>query len=154
MIGGVLDAIRTHVLAPQTAAPTPAEERVYPDPQRAPLKVQRATGQVVGLTSTPMNPQIGSGFGGVAGGTMTLRHIAALVLTVQGANRSNPEALRDTITTSLVRRALEVDWVNVYVAADQTIDKVGVTIEYADLEEGNLAAYATVVFTIDTEWTV
>lgn len=154
MIGGVLAAIRTHVLLPQSVAPTPDGERVYVDAQRSPMNVQRCTAEIVGLTTTPMNPQIGSGFGGVAGGTMTLRHIAALVLTVQGANRSAPDALRDLVTAALLRRALEVDWVNVTIAADQQVDKVGVTVEYADVIEGSLAAYATLVFTVDTEWTV
>jgi hypothetical protein len=153
VIGGVLEVIRARVLAPQATVPVLAE-RVYQDKQRGKLNVQRNTAELVGLTSTPMNPQIGSGFGGVAGGTMTVRHIAALVVTCQGANRSVPEAIRDKVTTSLVARALGVDWVNQVIGGGQTIDKVAVTIEYADIESESLAAYATVVFTVDTEWTV
>lgn len=154
MIGGVLDLIRTAVLAPQSAAPTPAGERVYLDAQRGPLNAQRCTAEVVGLTTTPIDPQIGAGFGGIAGGTMTLRHIAALVLTVQGASRSATGTLRDKLVTDLTRRALQVDWINANIGTDQEVSRVGVTIEYTDLESEKLAAYATLVFTVDTDWTV
>lgn len=153
MIGGVLEVIRTRVLAPQATVPN-VSERVWLDPDNVPLSVQPATAEVVGLTTTPINPEIGRGFGGVAGGTMTLRHIAALVLTVEGADREHPLALRDTITTALLTRALQVDWVNATIGGGQQVDKVSVTVEYADVTSGTLAAYATLVFTVDTEWTV
>lgn len=145
--------IRAAVLAPQEAAVDP-DCRVYLDPDNVPLSVEPATAEVIGLSTTPINPEIGSGFGGVAGGTMTLRHIAALVLTVEGADRQYPAALRDRIVTDLLRRALLVDWVNTYIAPDQEVSKVGVIVEYADLESEQLAAYATLVFTVDVEWTV
>lgn len=154
MIGGLLELIRAQVLAPQTVAPTPAERRVWLDPDNAPLNVQASTAEVVGLTSTPINPEIGSGFGGTAGGTMTLRHMAALVVAIEGADREHPAAVRDVVVSDLLRRALRVDWVNATIADDQEVSKVGVTVDYADIEEGNTAAYATLVFTVDVEWTV
>lgn len=153
MIGGVLEVIRTQVLAPQEAAVDP-DERVYLDPDNAPLNVQAATGEVVGMTSTPINPEIGSGFGGVAGGTVTIRHIAVLVVTIEGADREYPAKVRDKVVMALVRRALMVDWINSDVGDDQEVVHAGVTVQYDDLESEQLAAYATLVFTIDTEWTV
>lgn len=153
MIGGVLEVIRVQVLAPQAGVPVP-DERLYLDPDNVPLGVQPATAEVVGLSSTPINPEIGSGFGGVAGGTITMRHLAALILTVEGADRKYPAELRDRMVTSLLRRALLVDWVNAFVAPDQEVVDCKVTVEYADLETEQLAAYATLVFTVDTEWTV
>jgi hypothetical protein len=153
MIDGVIEAVRTRVLVPQASVPA-AAYRVYEDRQRGGIKAQRNTAELVPLTTTPMNPQIGSGFGGVAGGTATLRHILALVLTVTGADRKTPALLRGELTTQFVARALGVDWVNVPIGGGQAIDKLGLTIEYADLESDTLAAYATLVFTFDTEWTV
>lgn len=145
--------IRTQVLAPQEAAVDP-DVRVYLDPDNVPMNVEPATGEVYGLTSTPFNPEIGSGFGGVAGGTVTLRHIAVLVVTIEGADREYPAKLRDRIVTDLVRRALQVDWVNQYIAPDQQVIDCKVNVEYTDLETEQLAAYATLVFTVDAEWTV
>jgi hypothetical protein len=151
VIGGVLAAIRDQVAVPQETVPT-LEARAWFDPDGAPLGAQLTRLEVVGLTTTPMNPQIGAGFGGTGGGVMQLRHLAALVLTVEDASVGEAVARRDLIVTDLVRRAVGVDWINTTIAPDQDVQDVTVGIEYADLESDTNNAYATVTFTVDTEW--
>lgn len=156
MIGGLLEALRAQVAAPQAdvGAPAPGEvdRRAWLDLDASPIGAQLTELDVVGLTTTPVNFEIGSGFGGAPGGIATLRHLAAVVLTVEDASVADAVARRDAITTDLLRRAAHVDWTNVYLAADQTVQDVNVTVEYASLESDTNNAYATVTFTVDVEW--
>jgi hypothetical protein len=152
MIGNVLGLVRDLVVVPQAVVPD-VEARAWFDPDNTPLDAYPANLEVVALSSDPINPQIGAGFGGVAGGTVSFRHTVAVVLTVEDADRETALARRDPIVRDLVRRAWAVDWTNALPAeADETVDKVSLAIDYAELETEQLAAYATVTFTIDTEW--
>lgn len=153
MIEPIVDLIRTAIVAPQGAAPIPLERRAYVDLDAAPLDADLCTVEVVPLTSTPINAQIGRGFGGVAGGAITMRHIIAVVLKVEDSERGKAATIRSNITTDLMRRSLAFDWVNANIGADQQIEKLGVTVEYADLESGDIAAWTTLAYTIDAEWT-
>lgn len=151
MIGGLVEAIRANVTTPQGAV-ADLDHRAWNDRDNSPIDVQLAELDVIGLTSTPINPEIGAGFGGMSAGVMTLRHIATIVLTVDDAAKGDAIVRRDAIVTDLVRRAYHVDWVNTPIADDQSIGAVSLGIEYPELESDTNSAWAVVTFTVDVEW--
>lgn len=151
MIEPVVELVRAAVVAPQEVV-ADSTRRAWQDEERAPLGVTVNDVETIPLTTTPILPQIGAGFGGLVGGVINLRHVIAVTLTVRDATRSGADVTRGNIIGDLVARALRYDWVNADLGPDQDITDVQATIEYADVETGNLAAYATLVLTIDTEW--
>ena len=147
MIGPIVAAVREHVAAPQEGAASP-ELRAYVKGAPVPLKVDAATIELYGLTTTPVRPEVGAGL-------LTLRHIVAVVLTVEDTDVDLAIARRDPIATQLLARAVTVDWPNVAVASpgmDQDIVSVTASVEWADVNTGVIGAYATLTLTIDTEW--
>lgn len=147
MIGAVVDAVRERVALPQETAADP-ERRAWLDVARADLHAATCTLELFGITSTPIRPEIGRGF-------VTLRHIVAVVLSVEDVDVDAATARRDPIVADLVGRVLRTDWTNVPISTagvDQDIVTVDVAIEYADIRQGGAAAYATVTLTVDAEW--
>lgn len=157
MIAGLSDAVRTLVVAPQQSVPT-VDHRAYFDEDAAPLlSGGTAKLDVVELSSTPINPVLGHAMG-APGGSATLRHIVSVVLTVEDVDAIGALNRRDAIVTDLLRRAYRVDWPNIDAGDDQDIITVRLGLEYAGpgpaAPNGGMAAYATVTFTVDADWTL
>lgn len=156
MIGAITDAVRTRVVAPQQGVTNP-DARAYFDEDAAPLlSGGTAKLELVELSSTPINPVIGNAMG-APGGLLTMRHILAVVLTVEDSEAVHALARRNAIITDLLRRAITgIDWPNVDAGADQDIIGVRLGLEYAGpgpaAPGGGMAAYATLTFTVDAEW--
>ena len=152
MIEPLVDLIRTEVLAPQAADTTPADRRLYPDPDRAPLDVSLQTADVAPVSSTPVAAEIGAP-GEV--GRMTLEHVLMLVVAIQSDTRGDAEHRRDPIVTDLMRRAARLDWTNALPPdSDHEVSSATWIVDYTDLEAEQHAAWATLTFTIRTEWTL
>ena len=152
MIEPLLDLVREQIVAPQ-ADVVDTLYRAELDPDNAPTDVTLNALQVEALTTTPINPEIGSGIGGMEGGMVIgLRHVIAVALTARDATRAAALVVRGGIVADLMRRVYLFDWANADIGDDQSIDTVTLAVEYAELETQQLAAYATVVLTIDTEW--
>lgn len=149
MIGPIVAVVRDHVLAPQADAALPEERRLYLDPDNVPLNAHLHTAEVVPADSTPVRPELGPA------GTLTVRHTVYLVVAVEAESRETANTHRDPIVADLLRRATLLDWTNLAdLPTDVEVVRSAWTVSYADLEPEQLAAWATVTFTVDTEWTL
>lgn len=157
MIGGISAAVRTQVVAPQQDV-ADVDRRAYFDEDASPLLVEgTAKLDVVELSTTPIAPVIGHSMG-APGGVMTLRHIVAVVLTVEDVDAASALARRNAVVTDLLRRAMGVDWPNIDAGPDQDVTTVRPGLEYAGpgpaRADGGQVAYATLTFTVDAEWSL
>lgn len=148
MIEPLVQAIRDHVITPQSAPDIPTSRRLYLDPDNVPMNVQLQTAEVAPIDSTPIAAEIG-------GGSVTMRHRVTLVVACESSSREDALHVRNRIVTDLARRSLTLDWTNTAnLGADQDVIKTALLIEYPDLDPESLAAWATLTYTIDTEWSV
>lgn len=157
LIGPIVNAVRDRVAIPQGLPEvTPDEARqAWYDPERsAPLGAEIRQLSVMPLTSTPIGAEIGAGMG-VAGGTVTVRHEVALVLWCDGMTREDADADRDPIVADLLARAIAVDWVNLpeLNGTGLEVTRCAWQVDYSDLGTSENRAYATLAFTVETEWT-
>lgn len=148
MIEPVVAAIREHVLLPQSAEEVPPARRLWLDPDRAPIDAHPSSGDVVALSSTPVNPEIGPAT------VLHVRHTVLLAIRVESGSIEDAEARRGPIVLDLIRRACLLDWPNLDLGEGQEVTDATWAIDYADLEGGQLAAFATVTFTVLVEWTL
>ena len=154
MIEPIVAVIRSRVLEPQAADTVPEARRVYLDEDRAPVDVRLRTGDVVGLSSTPLGAELGAGLG--VGGTILVRHVVALVVKVEGTDLATTDAERSPIVTDLMVRSVHLDWHNLPPGelGEGIVDVVRVewAVDYADLEPGQIASWATLTYTVDVEF--
>lgn len=144
MIGPVVAAVRDHVVTPQTLDTVPAERRLVLDPAAAPIDAAPQTVEVVAVSSTPMEAEIGGG--------VSVRHDVDVVVTVEHGDMAEAFRLRDLITTDLVLRAVAVDWPNVDWTPLEFDRTIAPTVRYAEGTTDSpdtLAAYAVLTFTVD-----
>lgn len=157
LIGPLVAGVRDHVAIPQGLEEfTPDEaRRAWFDPERdSSLGAELRQLTVMPLRSVPIAAEIGAGMG-LAGGTVTVSHEIALVLWCDGMTREDADADRDPIVADLLARAIGVDWTNLpeLVGTGLEVVKCSWAVDYSDLGVSENRAYATLAFTVETEWT-
>lgn len=157
LIGPLVNALRDRVAVPQGDPVVTPEEarRAWYDPEReAPLGAELRQLTVLPLRSVPIAAEIGAGMG-LAGGTVTVSHELAVVLWCDGMTREDADAERNPIVGDLLARAIAVDWVNLPELAGTGLEvtKCAWSVDYSDLGVSENRAYATLAFTVETEWT-
>jgi hypothetical protein len=148
VIAALVSRIREHVVDPQATDPTPAERRVYADAERAPIAAALRTAEVVPVSTTPVGAELGPS------GRLMLRHLVAVMVTVEDAAVSDADAIRDLVVLDFARRIVTVDWPNVPLEDGHDIVRLAWDVDYTDYRVGELAAWFSLRFTIDTEWKV
>lgn len=148
MIGFAYDLLVDHVLAPQAAAPTPAERRAYLDPDAVALDVEA---QEIDVLSTSSAPVAGTQ---EIGGGVEVRHTISVAVDVQHGDRVEARRLRDLIALDLVLRLLDARGViedAVDATTGQYVTRVGWSVDYTPLGTSDTNESATLTFTIDTQ---
>lgn len=147
MIGFVLDAVRTRILAPQGDELVDEDVRAIVDPDGSPITIAAAELTIVGATSQPVSREIG--------GTGIIRHIVGIVLVVEDGDLEEAHRRRDAIVTDLVLRVEGDRALGGAESADgrQIVSSVGWTVDYGDLEGDTLAAFASLTLTVEADLT-
>lgn len=150
MIEPLVEAVREHIIRPQSGEDVPADRRLFEDLDAAPLDVTLQSAEVVPVDSTPINPEIGNGIP-----SLTIRHRITVAVACQSDTYAHATASRNAIVTDLMRRVATTDWANVpELPAGQYVTRYAWLVEYPDLDPGSIAAWATITLTLDTEWTL
>lgn len=152
MIHGLVVAVEERVVDPQASEDLAPEVRALKDAHLAELKTFAASLSVVPLSTTPVRPEVGDTAG--VGVLVSLQHVIVVTLQVQRSTVERAMFDRDAIVADLLRRAVPLEWENVVIdgPTEQHITRVRWALEYPREDDTTLAAYASLVFTFDTEW--